>query len=194
MFRDRRGGFSGSIHAAVPRWRAVTEETLALSPPWHLRLRLWALQPATWTQVGAFLAVGAVGYAVNLAAYGAAVHGLAIDYRTIGSSEGEPRCQWIPEWQVADTRAGVSGPGARAVNGSSNSTCSISGAACRAGRTCGVTNACCRSCTGRSAANETSNSAFLAMARRQLVTARLNGSVGDSFAVAFGLLLEDMSR
>jgi fermentation-respiration switch protein FrsA (DUF1100 family) len=33
---------------------------------------------------------------------------LAIDYRTIGSSEGEPRYQWFPEWQVADTRAGVS--------------------------------------------------------------------------------------
>ena len=45
---------------------------------------------------------------------------------------------------------------------------------------------------GRSAANETSSSAFLAMARRQLVTARLNGSVGDSLLCAFGLLLEDI--
>jgi dienelactone hydrolase len=33
---------------------------------------------------------------------------LAIDYRTIGSSEGEPRCQWFPERQVEDLRAGVS--------------------------------------------------------------------------------------
>lgn len=33
---------------------------------------------------------------------------LAIDYRTIGASGGEPRCQWIPEWQIADIRAGVS--------------------------------------------------------------------------------------
>jgi uncharacterized protein len=33
---------------------------------------------------------------------------LAIDWRTVGSSEGEPRCQWFPEWQVADLRAGVS--------------------------------------------------------------------------------------
>ena len=33
---------------------------------------------------------------------------LAIDYRTIGSSEGEPRCQWLPERQVEDMRAGVS--------------------------------------------------------------------------------------
>jgi pimeloyl-ACP methyl ester carboxylesterase len=33
---------------------------------------------------------------------------LAIDYRTVGSSEGDPRCQWFPEWQVADLRAGVS--------------------------------------------------------------------------------------
>jgi cephalosporin-C deacetylase-like acetyl esterase len=39
---------------------------------------------------------------------------LGIDYRTIGSSEGEPRCQWIPEWQVADMRAGVSYLTARA--------------------------------------------------------------------------------
>lgn len=33
---------------------------------------------------------------------------LAIDYRTIGSSEGEPRGQWFPEWQVEDIRAAVS--------------------------------------------------------------------------------------
>ncbi|MGN6173855.1 MAG: alpha/beta hydrolase [Streptosporangiaceae bacterium] len=39
---------------------------------------------------------------------------LGIDYRTIGSSEGEPRCQWIPEWQVTDMRAGVSYLTARA--------------------------------------------------------------------------------
>src|SRR4051794_20672520 len=74
--------FSGSIHAALPRWRALTEETLALSLPWHIRLRLWAVQPSTWTQVGAFLAVGAIGYVVNLTAYAVAVHALAIDYRT----------------------------------------------------------------------------------------------------------------
>src|SRR5450755_667626 len=34
---------------------------------------------------------------------------------------------------------------------------------------------------GRSAANVTSSSGFLAIARRQAVTARLNGSVGASF-------------
>ena len=33
---------------------------------------------------------------------------LAIDYKTVGSSEGEPRCQWFPERQVEDMRAGVS--------------------------------------------------------------------------------------
>jgi hypothetical protein len=32
------------------------------------------------------------------------------------------------------------------------------------------------------------------MARRQLDTARLNGSVGESFAVGFGLMLEDIAR
>jgi uncharacterized protein len=33
---------------------------------------------------------------------------LAVDWRTVGSSEGEPRCQWLPHWQVDDLRAGVS--------------------------------------------------------------------------------------
>jgi uncharacterized protein len=33
---------------------------------------------------------------------------LALDFRTIGSSEGEPRCQWFPERQVQDMRAAVS--------------------------------------------------------------------------------------
>lgn len=33
---------------------------------------------------------------------------LAVDYRTIGSSEGEPRGQWFPERQVEDVRAAVS--------------------------------------------------------------------------------------
>ena len=33
---------------------------------------------------------------------------LAVDYRTIGSSEGQPRCQWLPERQVEDMRAGLS--------------------------------------------------------------------------------------
>src|SRR5262245_20109565 len=46
---------------------------------------------------------------------------------------------------------------------------------------------------GRSAANETSRSGFLAMARTHPVTARLNGSVGLSLVVAFPLrLLEDI--
>ena len=33
---------------------------------------------------------------------------LAVDWRTVGSSEGQPRCQWFPERQVEDLRAGVS--------------------------------------------------------------------------------------
>jgi fermentation-respiration switch protein FrsA (DUF1100 family) len=33
---------------------------------------------------------------------------LAVDWRTVGSSEGEPRCQWLPFWQVEDLRSGVS--------------------------------------------------------------------------------------
>ena len=45
---------------------------------------------------------------------------------------------------------------------------------------------------GRSAAKPTSRSGFFAIARMQPVTARLNGSVGLSFAVGFGLMLEDM--
>src|SRR5580704_9364624 len=47
---------------------------------------------------------------------------------------------------------------------------------------------------GRSAANETSSSGRRAMARRQPVTARLNGSVGASLAGDLGLMLEDMGR
>src|SRR6516165_10916682 len=45
---------------------------------------------------------------------------------------------------------------------------------------------------GRSAANETSRSGFLAMARRHPVTARLNGSVGLSLPVLLPLRLDDM--
>src|SRR5215467_13853108 len=45
---------------------------------------------------------------------------------------------------------------------------------------------------GRSAANETSSSGRRAIARRQPVTARLNGSVGASLAGVLGLMLEDM--
>ena len=33
---------------------------------------------------------------------------LAVDWRTVGSSEGEPRCQWLPFRQVEDLRSGVS--------------------------------------------------------------------------------------
>src|SRR6266567_4997709 len=45
---------------------------------------------------------------------------------------------------------------------------------------------------GRSAAKATSSSRFFAIARRQPVTARLNGSVGLSLALGLGLMLEDM--
>ena len=45
---------------------------------------------------------------------------------------------------------------------------------------------------GRSAAKETSNSGLRASARRQPLTARLNGSVGDSFADDLVLMLDAM--
>src|SRR5262245_7331034 len=45
---------------------------------------------------------------------------------------------------------------------------------------------------GRSAAKATSSSGLRAIARMQPVTARLNGSVGLSLEVDFGLMLEDM--
>src|SRR5262249_3007782 len=45
---------------------------------------------------------------------------------------------------------------------------------------------------GRSAAKPTSRSGFFAIARMQPATARLNGSVGASFVVRFGLILEDI--
>src|SRR5215813_7609194 len=46
---------------------------------------------------------------------------------------------------------------------------------------------------GRSAANDTSSSGWRAIARRQLVTARLNGSVGASLTGPLGLELEDIA-
>ena len=46
---------------------------------------------------------------------------------------------------------------------------------------------------GRSAANDTSSSGCRAIARRQLDTARLNGSVGESLADVLGLMLEDIA-
>src|SRR6202166_2652011 len=45
---------------------------------------------------------------------------------------------------------------------------------------------------GRSAAKPTSRSGLRAIARRQPVTARLNGSIGLSWAGALGLLLVDI--
>ena len=47
--------------------------------------------------------------------------------------------------------------------------------------------------TGRSEAKLTSRSPLPAMARRQTPTARLNGSVGASFVVLFGLIFEVMA-
>src|SRR5579864_6398132 len=48
---------------------------------------------------------------------------------------------------------------------------------------------------GRSAANDTSRSFLPEMARKQTLTARLNGSVGASFAAPlFGLALDDTAR
>jgi hypothetical protein len=43
---------------------------------------------------------------------------------------------------------------------------------------------------GRSAANATSSSGLRAIARRHPVTARLNGSVGDSFEGFLGLMFD----
>lgn len=59
----------------------MTDEILAIELPLHLRLRFWASHPATWIEVGKFLAVGAVGYAVNLAVYGACVQLPGVEYR-----------------------------------------------------------------------------------------------------------------
>ena len=46
---------------------------------------------------------------------------------------------------------------------------------------------------GRSAAKETSSSGLRAIARRHPVTARLNGSVGDSFDGFLGLMFDDIA-
>lgn len=44
------------------------------------RVRLAARQPETWLQLGRFTAVGATGYLINLAVFGAWVHGVALDF------------------------------------------------------------------------------------------------------------------
>src|SRR6266566_4022757 len=46
---------------------------------------------------------------------------------------------------------------------------------------------------GRSAAKATSSSGLRAIARRHPVTARLNGSVGDSFDGFLGLMFDDIT-
>src|SRR3954449_11009586 len=48
------------------------------------RARLAPAQRATVLQFARFLAVGAVGYVVNLAVFAAAAHGLGIDFRAGG--------------------------------------------------------------------------------------------------------------
>jgi putative flippase GtrA len=48
--------------------------------PFHRRVRHGMRRPHNWIQLGKFLAVGASGYAVNLAVFTAAVHGLRVHH------------------------------------------------------------------------------------------------------------------
>jgi putative flippase GtrA len=49
--------------------------------PFHVRVRHGVRRPHNWLQFVRFGAVGASGYAVNLAAFALCVHALGIDYR-----------------------------------------------------------------------------------------------------------------
>ena len=59
----------------------MTDKRVPLPLPWHAQLRAWLLHPSSWLQVARFLVVGAVGYAVNLVVFAAAVHAAGIEYR-----------------------------------------------------------------------------------------------------------------
>jgi dolichol-phosphate mannosyltransferase len=57
------------------------ELTTAAELPFRVRVRAGVRQPHNWLQLIRFAAVGASGYAVNLAVFAACVHLLGIDYR-----------------------------------------------------------------------------------------------------------------
>lgn len=60
-----------------PRAVQVNQSPTAL----HIRVRHGVRQPHNWLQLGRFGAVGAIGYAVNLAVFAACLHLLGLDYR-----------------------------------------------------------------------------------------------------------------
>jgi putative flippase GtrA len=57
------------------------ELTTAAELPFRLRVRHGVRQPQNWLQLIRFAAVGASGYALNLAVFAACIHALGIDYR-----------------------------------------------------------------------------------------------------------------
>ena len=57
------------------------ELTTTAELPFRLRVRHGVRQPQNWLQLVRFAAVGASGYAVNLAVFAACVHLLGMDYR-----------------------------------------------------------------------------------------------------------------
>ncbi len=59
----------------------MQDDAAAVALPLHRRVRHGLRHPANWLQLVRFAAVGASGYAVNLAVFAAAVHLLGIDYR-----------------------------------------------------------------------------------------------------------------
>jgi dolichol-phosphate mannosyltransferase len=57
------------------------ELTTTVPLPFRVRVRHGVRKPHNWLQFVRFAAVGASGYAVNLAVFALCVHGLGIDYR-----------------------------------------------------------------------------------------------------------------
>jgi dolichol-phosphate mannosyltransferase len=65
-------------HAPV---RREQHATVSVPPRLHVRVRHGVLRPHNWLQLIRFGAVGATGYAVNLAVFALCVHVVGIDYR-----------------------------------------------------------------------------------------------------------------
>lgn len=66
----------------MPRYPApMPPDDAALAPRLHTRVQGGLRRSANWLELVRFAVVGASGYAVNLAVFALAVHGLSLDYR-----------------------------------------------------------------------------------------------------------------
>src|SRR6476659_3733038 len=91
----------------------MRDEASAVALPLHHRVRHGLRHPANWLQLVRFAAVGASGYAVNLAVFTAAVHLLGIDYRLAPVPafliSVANNFWWNRHWTFEDARDGHAG-------------------------------------------------------------------------------------